>query len=241
MSLQKPLKDLRVAILVPCYKRPEYTEKCIRALEIMDRPCHTNFILWDDGSKDTTEKILRSAYLGEKGSLVSVSPENIGLRAVISSFLFDPCILGDYDIIAKIDNDCIVPADYLRSMLSKFQTTHADILSPNVVPSNAAYKYGSADLDRLGYRPSKIVGGLWMMKRSMIEGIEFDRHDVVGIKGAFNILYQITIEKEPKIGWVTEVTVEDIGHWSGLHPEHIKNKEHLAYYNEIGREVAWGL
>lgn len=238
--LVKEIKDLRVAILVPCYKRPEYTEKCIRALELMDRPCHVKFVLWDDGSKDATTHILKTAYLGDN-KLVMESEENKGLRAIISSFFFDPCLMHDYDIIAKIDNDCVVPVDYLTSMLAKFQTTNADILSPNVLPSNASYKYGSADVDHLGYRPSKIVGGLWMMKRSMIEGIEFDRHDVVGIKGATNILYQIVIEKEPKIGWLTEVTVQDIGHWSGLHPEHIKNADHLNYYNEIGREVAWGL
>jgi len=239
--LGKEIKDLRVAILVPCYKRPEYTEKCIRALEVMDKPCFVNFVLWNDGSQDATGHILKTAYLGDKAPTIHESTENMGLRAVISSFMFDPCLVGDYDIIAKIDNDCIVPADYLTSMLAKFQTTNADILSPNVLPSNASYKYGSDDVDRLGYRPSKIVGGLWMMKRSMIEGIEFDRHDVVGIKGAFNLLYQIVVEKEPKIGWVTDVTVQDIGHWSGLHPDHIKNKEHLEYYNEIGREVAWGL
>jgi hypothetical protein len=205
----------------------------------MHKPCYVRFDLWDDGSQDATAHILDTADLPNK--FVMVSAENRGLRAVITSFLFDPCLLGEYDIIAKMDNDSIVPVDYLDKMLQKFIDTDADILSPNVLPSNASYKYGQEDKNNPHYRPSKVVGGLWMMRKEMIEGIEFDRHDVTGIKGAFNILYQIVIEKEPKIGWVTDVVVQDIGHWSGMHPENIKNAEHLSYYNEIGRSVAWGL
>lgn len=238
MSSIKSIEDLKVAILVPCYKRPEYTAKCMVALQNMQKPCYIRFDLWDDGSQDGTEEILKAANLPNK--YVMVNQENRGLRATIISFLFDPCSLADFDIIAKIDNDCFVPPDYMTKMLQKFILTQADILSPNVMPSNAAYKYGSDDKENLGYRPSRIVGGLWMMKKSMIDGIEFDRHDVVGIKGAVNILYQIVVEKEPKIGWIPEVMVQDIGHWSGMHPEHIKSQEHLAYYNEIGRHISWG-
>jgi len=205
----------------------------------MEKPCHVRFDLWDDGSGDGTTAILDASPLPNK--FVMTPKENIGLRAIITSFLFDPCSLGDYDIIAKIDNDCVVPVNYLTAMLQKFAATEADILSPNVLPSNAAYKYGQDDVDNLGYRPSKIVGGLWMMKREMIEGVSFMRHDVLGIIGASNILYQIVIEKDPKIGWAHDVVVQDIGHWSGLHPDNIKTPEHLMYYREVGRQVAWGL
>jgi hypothetical protein len=125
-------------------------------------------------------------------------------------------------------------------MLRMFDSTDSDILSPNVMPSNASYRYGKPDASNPDIRPSKTVGGLWMMKRAMIDGIEFNHHDVVGIKGAFNILYQIAIEKEAKVAWLTNVTVQDIGHWSGMHPENIKSAEHLEYYKEIGRAVPWG-
>lgn len=230
------MSDLKVVILVPAYKRPEYTKKCIEAFNNMVIPCHVEFWLWDDGSCDGTKEIFET--LKHEKTILSTT-ENYGLRYVISCWLHDPCqIRKSIDIIAKMDNDSIVPPDYLVTMLNKFLTTDADILSPNVYPSNAAYTHGNEDMG-LGYRPSHIVGGLWMMKREMVDGLEFDRHDVVGIKGAFNLLYQIIIEKEPKIGWVPEVVVQDIGHWSGAHPEHIKSTEHAEYYNEIGRSVSW--
>jgi GT2 family glycosyltransferase len=209
------------------------------ALERMHLPCFVKFVLWDDGSGDATSHILTTAKLPEP--TVVISPDNEGLRNVIRHFLFDPCQVGEYDIIAKMDNDCVVPQDYLERMLEKFRTTEADILSPNVFPSNACFKYGMDDRENLGYRPSKIVGGLWMMRRSMIDGIDIERHDVLGIKGAVNILYQIVIEKDPKIGWTPDVVVQDIGHWSAMHPEHIKSREHLNYYNEIGRHQAWSV
>lgn len=251
--LTKEKDRLHIAVLVPCYKRPEYTEKCIRALEKVRPVGRVSYFLWDDGSCDGTDKILRSCAIPDVsiGSVygeynrsrkfLCIDGENKGLRHVIRCFLFDPCSVGHVDIIVKIDNDCVVAPDYLEKMVDKFYTTDADILSPNVLPSNAALKYGKEDTESLGYRPSKIVGGLWVMKREVIEGVEFEHHDVSGIKGAVNILYQIVIEKEPKIGWVTDVVVQDIGHWSGMHPENIKNLEHLKYYKEVGRAVAWGL
>lgn len=191
--------------------------------------------LYDDGSDDGTTDILNSFTKDNKH--IFVNRENRGLRSVIQTFM--SVLSYNHDIIAKIDNDCIVPPDYLVKMLDKFYTTDADILSPNVTPSNASYKYGRDDDSAHGYRPSHIVGGLWMMKREMIDGLEFDYHDVIGIKGAFNILYQIVVEKNPKVGWLTDVVVDDLGHWSGMHPDNIKSEEHLNYYHEVGRSVTW--
>jgi len=67
----------------------------------------------------------------------------------------------------------------------------------------------------------------------------FYNHDVVGITGAIAILRQIYSEKSPIMGWVPSVVFDDMGHWSGEHPMHIKSKDHLEYSNEVGREIAW--
>jgi hypothetical protein len=125
-------------------------------------------------------------------------------------------------------------------MLEVFSKTDADILSPNVEPSNAAFTYGKADTGQ-GYRPSEIVGGLWMMKYSLVKDMYFERHELNGLIGAVPLLRQIITEKEPKVGWVANVIVQDIGHWSGQHPEHIRSKEHFEYSKEVGRAVAWSV
>ena len=102
------------------------------------------------------------------------------------------------------------------------ENSDADILSPNVLPSNAAFKIGSDPENGEPYRPSQYVGGLWFMKKNLIKDIFFEIHDLLGITGAWSLLDQIIIEKDPKIGWLSAVTCQDMGHWSGRHPDHIK-------------------
>lgn len=160
-----------------------------------------------------------------------------GLRQAIIDFF--NYARDNYDIIAKIDNDCIVPKGWMDKLIDIFENTDVDIISPNVFPSDAALKYGESTEEELGYRRAKIVGGLWCMKTSLLKDIVFDHYDVTGIKGAFPLLKQIVYTKQPKIGWTMDVTVQDIGHWSGMHPEHIKSIEHAEYSREVGRDIAW--
>jgi len=77
------------------------------------------------------------------------------------------------------------------------------------------------------------------MRTDLLKDLHFERHDTYGLTGAVTVLRQIVTIKEPKIGWVADVIVEDIGHWSGKHPEHIKSKEHEEYSQEVGRQIGW--
>lgn len=221
------------AILVPCYKRPEYTKLCIEGLEKAQNYDNTTFHLWDDGSDDGTEAILNNANLPKK---VFINKENKGLRHVLISFIENS---GDVEFLSVVGNDCIMPKDWLTKILGTFEKTDLDIVSPNVVPSNAAYQWGVDDVKGLGYRPARTVGGLWTMRKSLTEDIYFEQINCRGIVGAFQVLRQIIVVKKPKVGWITEVEVDDIGHWSGVHPKHIKSPEHKEYSVEIGRRVAW--
>lgn len=208
MPLKKPRKCLTVGILVPCYHRNEYTEKCLHAL-------------------NNAQKYNATFY----------TPCHNSLRDVIIDFIGE-AKKNKFDFIAKIDNDCVVPKNWFNDMLDIFNETDVDILSPNVFPSNAAFKYGE-DSD-LPYRPSKIVGGLWCMRRKLIDSLVFEKYDVKGITGAFNILKQIINETSPKVGWADKVVVQDVGHWSGKHRDHIKSEAHKKYSEEVGRNTQWG-
>lgn len=162
-----------------------------------------------------------------------------GLRSAILDF-FEYAIKRNYTHIAKVDNDCLVPHNWLKDMMDVFNNTDIDILSPNVKPSNAAYKHGEDTEEFLGYRKAQTVGGLWMMRTELIRDMQFEKHkNLRGLIGAIPLLRQIVNENDPKIGWTTKVTFEDLGHWSGKHPEHIKSNEHKEYSQEVGRQVAW--
>jgi GT2 family glycosyltransferase len=203
----------KVAVFLSHYKRPEYTQRALEALKNALEYHNTDFYIVEDDNPNT------------------------GLRNRIIDF-FESIEGKGYEIIAKVDNDCCVPKNWLNDIIKVFQSSDADILSPNVFPSNAAITYGKK-VEGLPYMPSEIVGGLWVMKYSLIEDIYFERHETSGLIGAIPILRQIIDQKEPKIGWVPNVVVEDIGHWSGNHPDHIKTKEHEIYSKEVGRKIAW--
>lgn len=225
----------KVLVLLPCYKRPEYTQKCISALEQAQAyGPNVLFYLVDDGSGDKTGEILENAKLPK---CVIKHEDNRGLRNVVIQF-FEASLATNADLIVKMDNDCLVPSGWLDTLVAHLEAGHADVLSPNVLPSNAAMQYGGQE-DENGIRPSKLVGGLWAMRASLLQDIFFEVVGSGGIKGAWHLLNQILVEKEPRIGWTTRVNVQDIGHWSGTHPEHIKSQEHLDYSIEVGRKVAW--
>lgn len=226
---------MKIAIVLPCYRRPEYTKKCIESLEKVTIPCDVTFYLFDDGSNDETADILNGAKLKK---CVYVDKDNHGLRSTIVDFIEIARRTGT-DFIGKMDNDCLVPSDWITKILDVFDKTDVDILSPNVLPSNAAFVYGKDDAAGLGYRPGEIVGGLWFMRMSIIESLEFEQIDIRGLTGAISILKQIVTEAEPKVGWLPDLVVEDVGHWTGKHQDHIKSMEHEIYSKAVGRQIAW--
>lgn len=207
--------ELKVAFFLSYYKRPEYLQKTLDSLKEQEYDNVDFYIVEDDNP-------------------------NTGLRNRTIDF-FESIRDKKYDVLMKGDADCIFPKDYIKEMVKYLNITDADILSANVEPSNAAFTYGKADKENKGYRPSEIVGGLWVFRKSLIEGMYFERHELKGLLGAVSLLRQIVTEKEPKVGWIKEVTVQDVGHWSGAHKEHVRSKEHFEYSKEVGRSVAWSV
>ena len=222
------------AVLIPAYKRPEYTHKCLQSvLDAQTEYEHTTFYIVDDGGN---KEVIDAFPL--KNTVKVYHNENKGLRNTIIDF-FSWISENPHTYITKIDNDCKVPFNWLNDLVKIFEESGADVLSPNVSETNAAHKYGFLPKRDGAFIPSRIVGGLWFMKREMIEDIYFERFNSFGINSAFNIIHQIVAEKDPKIGWTDKVTYEDVGYLSGSHPEHIKSVEHKAYSSEVGRHVTW--
>lgn len=226
--------SFKVECLVPCFKRPEYTAQCIKALEDAQSYDNCLFHLWDDGSNDGTDIILNNSRLNKR---VVINKENRGLRNVLINFIE----LSSAEFICVVGNDCLMPKNWMNDILAVFEKNpEVDILSPDVFPSHAALRMGEPDTEGKGYMASSHVGGLWFMRRKLAEGMSFERYEAsLGIRGAFEVLNQIIMDKEPVIGWVPSVVVQDIGHWSGTHPLCVKSEEHKDYYAQIGRRISW--
>lgn len=235
MPLTKPIESLKIAILIPSYKRHEYLVHCLRRMDKAQKYYNTTFYIVSDGDGITISDIELIGF-NQQYKLIQ-HPYNLGLRHTILEF-FDNALKDDVDFIVKMDNDCLVPDNWMNDILKVFDDTDVDILSPNVRPSNAARFYGKV-VHGLPYLPADIIGGLWFMRSSMIKGIAFNDYQVQGLVGAIPILRQIIAENKPKVGWLENVVVDDMGHWSGSHPQCIKSKEHEEYYSEVGRKISW--
>lgn len=208
---------------------------CLERLAQAGPYVNTQFYLVDDGSQDGTYEFMKKFPLP---SIVVKHDESIGLRNTILEF-FDHVKDVKPDYISKVDNDCLVPNDWLDKLIEVMEEASAEIVSPNVSETNAAYKYGKMKLKRGAFIPSDIVGGVWTMKASVLDDIIFEKTGTSGIRGAFNIINQICVAKDPVIGWTDAVTFEDIGHLGGTHPLHIKSEEHRVYSAEVGRPIQW--
>lgn len=222
-------------VFLSAYKRPEYTKMCLERLAQAGPYVNTQFYLVDDGSQDGTYEFMQKFPLP---SIVIKHEEPIGLRNTILEF-FGHVKDVKPDYISKVDNDCLVPNDWLDKLIEVMEEASAEIVSPNVSETNAAYKYGKMKHKRGAFIPSDIVGGVWTMKASVLDDIIFEKTGTSGIRGAFNIINQICVAKDPVIGWTDAVTFEDIGHLGGTHPLHIKSEEHRVYSAEVGRPIQW--
>src|SRR3990167_4441851 len=120
----------KTAVLVPCFRRPEYTAKCLRALEQAQDYPSTTFLLVDDGSRDGTEQLLLASKLPKE---VIVRDGSLGLRHTLVEFV-EWALQGRYEILGVIGNDCLVPPDWLNQITLGLMTTTAEIISPNVMP-----------------------------------------------------------------------------------------------------------
>lgn len=223
----------KVVVFIPAYKRPEYTEFCLESIKKAQPYDNVTFYFADDGGN----KEIFARYMQGDDILV-VNKEHRGLRNTIIDF-FNWVKDKDFDFISKVDNDCIVPEFWLDDLIRILVDNNADVISPNVSETNAAYKYGNLKKRVNGFIPSKFVGGVWTMRKSIIEDMDFEVTGTKGIRGAFNIINQIVATKDPVIGWTDKVTFEDVGYWAGTHPLHLKTKDHAVYSAEIGRPVSW--
>ena len=236
-----------VAVLVPCYKRPEYTAMCIDALFERTRYPHVLFVLVDDGSKDNTPCLLNAMKARYQGTgtgtgrgadAVWKHTENYGLHATVVEFWRFVKDHGEIDIAGKIDYAIEVFGGWLTRMVEIFDACpELMILSPTTREAKEAEMFG-VDVGQ-PYMQATNLGGLWVMRRSVIEGLNFDAFGggVKGVHGSWPFIQHL--RNRHVTGWAPDVVVEHVGDFSGSHPLHIKTQSHADYSQEVGRGVAW--
>jgi len=125
-----------VSVIIPTYNRSKYLIKCLDALLALNYPRgRLEIIVVDDASCDETPRIL-SEYQ-EKGVIairhdLNTGPagaRNTGIRA------------SKGEIIAFIDDDCIVDKNWIKNTLKNFKKDNqvAGVGGPSLTPPNSSF------------------------------------------------------------------------------------------------------
>lgn len=119
---------MRLSIIIPVFNREKYIKDCLESVLNQKNPgCNYEVIVVDDGSTDSTPKILsefsdKIIYKRIKNSGTPAAPRNVGLR------------LARGDIVAFQDSDDIWVDNKISLQLDKF------------INSKSVMSYGNADI-----------------------------------------------------------------------------------------------
>jgi len=172
----KPLTDERDIYELEANQAARRVRACILALidgdviEAALDQCTRTLEAVADTSPENLKKMLEAfapfkvnqkmveARLGR--NLSAITPAQlVGLRNILIDFVGK--VHPDTKYIDKVDNDVMMPKDWLNNFIAIISRHDVNILSPNVSPSNAAEHLGEPDLDNKGFMYSHHVGGLW--------------------------------------------------------------------------------
>ena len=165
---------MKIGVGVPCYKRPEFTKFCV-PLAIRNAGIEAKWYLVDDRSNDETFEFLLDLQRRESvPTKVTQNFENMGI-AMTRNMIFKMMLEEDIDIFVNIDNDLLLPTNWLRDLvLALAAKTNFHAIGPWFVNdnniNNSLKKLDPLDLfgnDELIELP--IGGGCVLYRREIFE------------------------------------------------------------------------
>jgi len=156
---------MRVAIYTLTRDRAEYTQRSFAALR--ERAgCEYDHFIWDNGSIDNTWKWLLTYFHGNSGVRLWQSADNLGISRASNCLLREILNHGNYDLIVKMDNDCILQTPNLLAYIARIYETDPAAqrwaLSPRVIGINRQPKrVGHVVLAGHPIGPTGVIGGLF--------------------------------------------------------------------------------
>ncbi len=115
-----------IPILLLCYNRCAYTMLAYEAIKRNSDLPYKLFI-WDNNSTDETRTWLKYIQKIDKDVEIYLSPENVGISKSMNAFIKK---FKDYPIIAKVDNDTIVPENWLSILKDCLENNNLCAVSP---------------------------------------------------------------------------------------------------------------
>ena len=159
----------RIPILFLTYNRLEYTKQTLKCL-LKNTPGN-DIIIFDNNSTDGTKKWLKK--LNNKRLRIIYSKKNIGIAGAMNEFFK---LTENKEYIAKVDNDTMIPKNWLETLVAMSEHYKVDILQPKHSILHSKFKTFEEWMktlkgdDRIRY--SNYVGGSGILiRRALIDGL----------------------------------------------------------------------
>ncbi len=168
---------MNIIIGLCTFKRPSLLKLCLESLASLDIPDGVNvkFVVVDNEPSDLNKDIIDAA------NFVYLSEEKRGLVNARNTFLEYVARQGA-DYIGFIDDDEVVPGNWLVDMLKSMDETQADAVSgpveiiiPEHAPACLKYAYQFSKVK--DYKPTKTLpmGNVFFKGELVIKGLRFDQ------------------------------------------------------------------
>jgi glycosyltransferase involved in cell wall biosynthesis len=221
----------KTPILFTTFNRLDYTKVSLPAL--LERTPNGRVIVIDNGSTDGTVEYLLSY---QHNFELILNGTNLGLAGAMNQF-FD--MTGNDQVAAKVDNDTVVPARWLETMLLALKLKSFDILQANHAIVNKRFN-SFAELKAASNIKTSVVGDIVVRNAVGGSGVVFRRGIIKGNlptdKGLNPWWYFQTDNPGLRKGFVENVWV-DLLDMDGFN--RCKKDVDTGYAKDVGRVLSW--
>jgi len=235
-----------ISIVVPIYKRGEYTDITLKNIEQVTGACAFDFefILVDDGNTEEYYQKHIKPFADKHSTSCKVIRHRIneGLRNSAIDGLY--AVSGEY--IQKWDNDFLIKVGWFEKAVDILESYFCQIVTPAHDMRNNHVNADSPVVDeRLGVYLVEFIGGCYFLRADSIKDKVFvrltqkDRDTwASGVNGLYisSNLHLVDFDVH-LFGETTELWAEHIANPQYTHEMFIKD-EHREYYEETGRIVS---
>lgn len=131
------------SIVTMTYNRSEVLEKTLNAMLLLDYPNDYEIIVVNDGSTDNTKEVLKK--FGDK--IRVIHQERSGPCAARNAGFG----VAKYPIVVNMDDDCIPEKEWLRDLVSGFDSPKIGVVSAFAIYGGTSTAFRKEALDEVGF------------------------------------------------------------------------------------------
>lgn len=161
-----------ISVVVTCYNHEKYIEQCLRSI-FNQTYRNIELIVLDDGSTDSSAKIIQEVLKGSPFETSFESHENLGV--VKNRNMGLGLIKGDY--LLFVDSDNYLDMDYIEQLYVKLIETNADIAYCDLFnPEKEEYYLKSREFDLTDFLNASFIDNCSLIRRISIGNARYDEN-----------------------------------------------------------------